>query len=111
MKYSERIQKKIISSDKNIIQTMKLMDNAYTKLLLVFDGEKFLGIITNGDLQRAIIAHIPFDTPIGKIVNRKGKLFAHEWDDRDKIKEWMLANRAELMPVLDANDELVDVIF
>ena len=87
------------------------MDNAYTKLLLVFDGEKFLGIITNGDLQRAIIAHIPFDTPIGKIVNRKGKLFAHEWDDRDKIKEWMLANRAELMPVLDANDELVDVIF
>ena len=53
MKYSERIQKKIISSDKNIIQTMKLMDNAYTKLLLVFDGEKFLGIITNGDLQGA----------------------------------------------------------
>ena len=62
--YSERIQKKIITADKTIIQTMKLMDEAFTKLFLVFDGEKFLGIITNGDLQRAIIAHISFDTPI-----------------------------------------------
>lgn len=111
MNYSERIQKKIVSAEKTIIQTMKMMDEACTKLFLVFDGEKFLGIITNGDLQRAIIAHVPFETPIGKLVNRKGKLFAHIGDDREKIKEWMLAKRAELMPVLDANDNLVEVIF
>ena len=111
MKYSERIQKKIISSDKTIIQTMKMMDDTYTKLFLVFDGERFLGIITNGDLQRAIIAKIPFDTPIGEIVDRKGKLFARKGENREKIKEWMLAKRAELMPVLDANENLIDVIF
>ncbi len=109
--YSERIQKKIISADKTIIQTMKLMDDACTKLFLVFDGEKFLGIITNGDLQRAIIAHVPFDTPISEVVSNKGKLFAHIGDDREKIKEWMLAKRAELMPVLNNEGSLVDVIF
>lgn len=98
-------------AESTIIQTMKLMDEACTKLLLVFDGDHFLGLITNGDLQRAIIAHIPFDTPIGKIVTRKGKLFAHVGDDKEIIKEWMLAKRAELMPVLDTNDQLVDVIF
>lgn len=111
MNYSERIQKKIISADKTIIQTMKLMDESYTKLFLVFDSDKFLGIITNGDLQRAIISHIPFDTTIGKIVRREGKLFAHVGDNRDKIKEWMLEKRAELMPVLDEQDDLADVIF
>ena len=111
MYFSERITKKIVSSDKTIIQTMKLMDEACTKLFLVFDGEKFLGIITNGDLQRAIIAHTPFDTEIGKIVSREGKLFAQEGDDREKIKEWMLAKRAELMPVLNYDGHLVDVIF
>ncbi len=109
--YSDRIRKKIVTADKTIIQTMKLMDEAFTKLLLVFDGERFLGIITNGDLQRAIIAHIPFDTPIGKIVRREGKLYAHVEDDREKIKEWMLAKRAELMPILDKDEQLVDVIF
>ena len=111
MDYSERIKKQIISADKTIIQTMKMMDESYTKLFLVFDGEKFLGIITNGDLQRAIIAHIPFDTPIGIIVSCEGKLFAHVGDNRDKIKEWMLEKRAELMPVLGEHDELEDVIF
>lgn len=107
---SERIQSKIVDSSKTIIQTMKIMDDAFTKLLLVFEDNKFLGIITNGDLQRAIIANTPFETPIGKIVSREGKLFAHIGDDREKIKEWMLAKRAELMPVLDNNEQLVDVI-
>ena len=111
MDYSEKIQGKIINADNTIIQTMKLMDEAYTKLFLVFEGKEFLGIITNGDLQRAIIAHIPFDTPIRKIISRQGKLYAHVGDNRDKIKEWMLAKRAELMPVLDENDQLADVIF
>ena len=108
---SERIQSKIVDSAKTIIQAMKIMDDAFTKLLLVFEENKFLGIITNGDLQRAIIANIPFDTPIGKIVSREGKLYAHVGDNREKIKEWMLSKRAELMPVLDENDQLVDVIF
>ena len=111
MEYSDRINKKIISADKTIIQTMKIMDEALTKLLLVFDQERFLGIITNGDLQRAIIANIPFDTTIREIVSREGKLFAHKDDNREKIKEWMLSKRAELMPVLDENGQLVDVIF
>ena len=109
--YSERIQKKIISASNTIIQTMKLMDEGYTKLFLVFDRDSFLGIITNGDLQRAIIAKIPFDTPIGKIISREGKLFAHKGDDKDRIKEWMLSKRAELMPILDDSGQLDDVIF
>lgn len=111
MNYSERIKKRIVTAEKTIIQTMKIMDEAFTKLLLVFDGDVFLGLITNGDLQRAIIANTPFDTPIGKIVSREGKLYAHEGDDREKIKEWMLSKRAELMPVLDDKGQLVDVIF
>ena len=111
MSFPDRIKKRIITSDKTIIQTMKIMDDAYTKLLLVFDGDDFLGIITNGDLQRAIIANTPFDTPIGKIVSRDGKLFAHKGDDRERIKGWMLSKRAELMPVLDENGHIVDVIF
>jgi dTDP-glucose pyrophosphorylase len=111
MNYSERIKKKIIQANSTIIQTMKVMDDAGTKLLMAFEDKTFLGIITNGDIQRAIIAHFPFDTPIKNIVSREGKLFAHVDDNREIIKEWMLAKRAEFMPVLDSNENLVDVIF
>lgn len=111
MELSEKIRRKIVPAETTIIQTMKQMDERTTKLFLVFEGDKFLGIITNGDLQRAIIANTSFDTPIKKIVSWKGKRYAHVGDDRERIKEWMIEKRAELMPVLDANKDLVDVVF
>lgn len=111
MQYSDRVRKKIVSAETSIIQTMRLMDEGFTKLLLVFDGEQFLGIITNGDLQRAIIAHTPFEIPIRQVIDNTTKRYAHEGDDREKIKEWMLEKRAELMPVVDDKGQLVDVVF
>lgn len=111
MQYSERVRKKIVSAETSIIQTMQLMDEGFTKLLLVFDGEQFLGIITNGDLQRAIIAHTPFETPIRQVIDNTTKRYAHVGDDREKIKGWMLEKRAELMPVVDEKGQLVDVVF
>lgn len=106
----DRLRKRIIDSSVTIIQAMKLMDEEFTKLLLVYKGKRFLGIITNGDLQRAIIAKYSFDTPIEKIISREGKEYAHVGDNREVIEEWMISKRAELMPILDDNGQLVDVI-
>ena len=108
---SERIKSRIVDSHKSIIQTMKLMDELFTKALLVFDGEQFLGMITNGDLQRAIIANQPFDTEIRSIIDNSGKKYAHTSDDEEHIKAWMLDVRAEMMPVVDSEGKLVKVIF
>lgn len=109
--FSERIKTRIVDSHKTIIQTLKLMDELFTKALLVFDGEQFLGMITNGDLQRAIIANQPFDTEIRSIVDNSKKKYAHTSDDEEHIKAWMLDVRAEMMPVVDSEGKLVKVIF
>ena len=111
MTYSKRIQNKIISAEMSIVKTMKLMDETFTKIMLVFDENKFIGIITNGDLQRAIIANIPLNTHIREIINNEWKIYAHINDDCETIREWMIAKRAELMPIVDENNNLVDVIF
>lgn len=108
---SKQIQEKTIDSHKTIIQTMKLMDEGHTKSLLVFERERFLGLITNGDLQRAIIANKPFDTTIGTIVDNTKKKYAHTNDDEEHIKSWMLEVRAEMMPVIDSTGKLAKVIF
>lgn len=94
-----------------LIQTMKKMDEGYTKSLIVFEKDRFVGIITNGDLQRAIIAKVPFDTPIIKVVNNANKRYANKGDNREEIKNWMIEKRAEFMPVLDCQGDIVDVIF
>lgn len=111
MDYTDKIKRKIVSAEKTVIQTMKIMDEGYTKSMLVFKGEKFLGIITNGDLQRAIIAGVAFETPIEKVIDNTTKKYGCIGDDLEAIKGWMLEKRIEYMPMLDGEGDLVDVIF
>lgn len=111
MMFSERIQKLMVDSGKTIIQTMKMMDDARTKSLLVFEWDRFVGMITNGDLQRAIIANKPFNTPISTLIDNANKKYARQCDDIQQIKDWMKEVRAEYMPVLDAEGNLADIIF
>ena len=108
---SERVKKRIVDSSNTIIQTMKMMDFCRSKSLLVFDQGQFLGMITNGDLQRAIIANQPFDTPIGTLIDNSTKKYALVSEDIEYIRTWMLKVRAEMMPIVDADGNLVKVIF
>lgn len=109
--FSEKIKTIIVDASNTIIQTMKLMDDRRTKSLLVFNKDHFVGMITNGDLQRAIIANKPFDATIGSIVDNTNKKYAHTDDDEELIKSWMLEVRAEMMPVIDSKGNLIKVIF
>lgn len=111
MDYSERILKRIVSADQTILQTMKRMDECRAKSLLAFDHDRFQGLVTIGDLQRAIIAKCPFDTKIGVLVYNSQKKYAHVSDDKESIKAWMVEVRAEMMPVLDSDGNLETVIF
>lgn len=108
---SERIQSIIVDADRTIIQTMKIMDDVRSKSMLVFCDGRFVGMITNGDLQRAIIANKPFDLPIRELVDNANKKYAHVSDDIQSIKDWMIEVRAEYMPILDDDGQLADVIF
>lgn len=100
-----------IQMTSSILATLKQMDSVHHKSLLVFNGDKFFSIVTIGDLQRAIIANKSFDSCIGNIIDNSSKKYAHTSDSKEDIKKWMLEVRAEMMPVIDSNGELVDVIF
>lgn len=101
----------IISKDKTIIQTLKRMDDVKHKMLIVLDDDTFWSIITIGEIQRAIINDIPMNTPIDKIIDAKSKTYALTTDPISSIKEKMLEIRAEFMPVLDKNNNLVKVYY
>ena len=51
-----------IEADKTILQTMKQMDERNVRLFYAFEGEQFVGLISIGDIQRAIIRNIPLDS-------------------------------------------------
>ena len=106
----ERIKSRIIEPSASLIDAMKQMDEAKVKTLLVFSGEHFEGLITIGDIQRAIINNIALKEPVSRILN-KNKIYGYQTEGENVIKDKMRRMRAEVMPILDDNGELVDVWF
>lgn len=103
-----KIKNRAIQSYTTVLQSLKKMDEVKVKMLFVFDGEQFLSILTIGDIQRAIIKGIDLNEPITAILDTKKK-FAAPDESKESIREKMLGLRAECMPVVDADGNLVEV--
>ena len=106
----KRIEKRSISSSESLLSALKQMDAQRVKMLFVFDGNRFISILTIGDIQRAIVNNIALETSVSKVVDCDKK-FASVGESMDDIRKKMLTLRAECMPVLNERGELVDVIF
>ena len=109
MKISE-IKERTISLETSLLEAMKRMDEVKMKTLFVLTGEQFEGLITIGDIQRAIISNISLKEPVGRILDRN-KIYGFISEGEDRIKDKMRKLRAEVMPILDERGELTDVWF
>ena len=105
----EIIQNRIINIKSSIIEALKTMEDKAIRLLLVFDECKFVGILSIGDIQRAVIKNTSLNEDISKIL-RTNYTFSDISDIQSSIKRKMIEQRIECMPVLDENGDLVDVI-
>lgn len=106
----ERINNRIISPFVSLLDAMKQMDEAKVKILFVLLDEHFEGILTIGDIQRAIINNISLKEPVSRILN-KNKVYGYSTESEEAVREKMRRMRAEVMPILDEKGELKDVWF
>ena len=105
-----KISNRVIGVGETIINAMKKMDKEGVKLLFVFEDDKFLGLLTIGDIQRAIIKNIDMNAIISRILD-KNKIYAKTSDSVEVIKKKIYDLRAECMPLVGDNGELLDVYF
>ena len=105
-----KIKTRIIASDRSLLTAMKQMDIGGFKTLFVFFENQFEGLLTIGDIQRAIIKNVALSAPIGSILD-KNKVYGFVSEPEDVIRNKMRRLRAEVMPILDENRKLVDVWF
>ena len=106
----EKIKQRVISPSVSLIDAMKLMDEIMVKTLFVLNGEHFEGIVTLGDIQRAIINNIALKEPVSRILD-KNKVYGYQSEGEESIREKMRRMRAEVMPILNEQGDLVDVWF
>lgn len=98
-----------VSLTDSLCDVFQKMAEKSKRLFLVFDKSFFSGVISSGDIQRAIVANVSMQNPISSIL-RQNYRYATIDTDMDTIKKEMLKYRMEFMPILDG-DQLVDVVF
>lgn len=105
-----KIKEISIQKTTSILEALKKMDFVSKKMLLIFDGSNFLSVLSIGDIQRAILKRVDFNTSIEKIL-RKNITVASINDKKSDVKKKMLDNKIECMPVLSRKGTLEDVYF
>jgi dTDP-glucose pyrophosphorylase len=93
-----------------LLDALKKMDVLDKKLLIVLNGVKFEGLLSAGDIQRAIIQAKPLNTSVNKVLRENIRIATPD-DDYNTIKQMMFDFRMELCPVVNHDLEIVDVYF
>lgn len=105
-----RIKNIKIQVDASVIDALRQMDRVNRKLLLVFNNDLFVNVLSIGDIQRGILKKFPLSVKIKEVLRDKTKI-AKEAESFDSIKKVMEKNRIECMPVVDDLGNLVNVYF
>lgn len=106
----ESIKQLCIDSKATVLSALKQMDVTRRKLLIVTDGEKYRSVLSIGDIQRAIIKGDSMDEPIEKILRPSTKV-AKASQYRSEVELYVKEHKNEFMPIIDEDNNLVDVVF
>ena len=104
----ERLDIRRIDTKSSLITALRQMDYNRVKLLFAFNEDFFVGLLTIGDIQRAIIRGVQLSTSISEIIDKE-KIYAHHDESEEQIKSEMARLRAECMPVIDDDGRLVKI--
>jgi dTDP-glucose pyrophosphorylase len=103
--------KLVVNPETTLKQALMQMDEAGYKLLMIADKDVFFrGLITVGDIQRAIIANKSLDEPVLNFC-RHDLLLGNPNDSLSEIKRQMLLYRLVYMPIIDENNKIEKIIF
>lgn len=104
------LKNRTIKYDSTLLEAFKKMDELDKKLLIVLNQDKFLGLLSVGDIQRAIIQNKSLDTKVSEVI-RENIRIARPEDDFEHIKKMMFDFRMELCPVVDVENNIVKVYY
>jgi len=106
-----RLKQRSINAEETLMHALKVMDSTGFRSLLVLDNEeRFAGILSIGDIQRAIIQNKSLETPITEVL-RKNIRVAQHTDSFESVKRMMLEYRMEFCPVVNSCNEITEVYY
>lgn len=99
-----------IPASTHVFDVLKIMDREEVKLLMVTEGDKFISLVSIGDVQRAILQNIDLQAEVSTILREKITVGSIH-DNVSDLKKFVLENRFEYLPIIDDDQHIVRVIF
>jgi dTDP-glucose pyrophosphorylase/predicted transcriptional regulator len=103
--------KNIIDVNSNIMSALKVMNNSSMNLLVIVQKKKFMGLLSIGDIRRAILKNIDLNKVKINTILRDDILIAKSNESLESIKETMLRELIICMPVVDENNNLENIYY
>jgi dTDP-glucose pyrophosphorylase len=101
----------LVSPSTSIIETMQNIDQTAAQIALVVDDDfRLLGTVTDGDIRRGILRGISLDDQVSKVMN-KNPITMKKGASKQEIKMMFQEKKLRQLPILNKNNQVVDVIF
>lgn len=107
---SERVQKILVNPLTTIWGTMEVINRSGLEFALVIDKKYHLmGVVTDGDLRRAILRKMDMNLPIQEIMTRS-PITVRQGTSRAEMIDLAKKTLVKHFPVVDIRNRIVDVI-
>lgn len=115
-----KINRLLVNKNSSIKKTMKVIDRGALGIAFVVDrGKKLFGVVTDGDIRRAILKGINIENSIQEITNKKPITINQNFGEREigelksnkDIKKRIPINGSLKVPVIDEQRHIKDIIF
>ncbi len=91
-----------------LLDAVEVMEHNHSRCAVVMDTDKVVGVISEGDVMRALLRSADIRAPIKSFMNVGFRYL--EGKDHDKALELIRRHGISLVPIVDSELHLVDVI-
>ena len=104
-------RKLVINENTKIVTALKQLGKTGEKNLVVINKKKKLvGVLSDGDLRRAILKKININNSIKKIYNKKPLFFYKDKIKYNEIKKILISKKLFFAPIVDKEKNIIDLI-
>ena len=101
----------LVSVDTPIVDALRVLDESAARILLVVDEQRVLvGVLTDGDVRRHILAGREMSLPVREAMNPHPAKVQQGYAE-DLLRNLLLERGIECVPVVDDADHVIDAVW
>ena len=103
-------RKALVNSGVTLKQAIQVLDQAALRIaLIVGEDDRLLGTLTDGDVRRALLKHLPLETSVNEVMNTQPKTAEKTWTE-SRIRTTL--DRYELLqiPLVESNGRVIGLV-